>query len=393
MRQSITPRVPSKSPILSRRSTTPKASLHTQSVARLGSPEKIDDDTDVETQSHDSSVRDSRSPVTFAQQEQEEQDGSGQAIPPAAMDQGDESSSSESEGDIEMPDASTYTPPKSEAAKTPNHQSDVASSRLSSPTSSDSDSEDGLPVPKLTPRLSTKSATISSNVANPLRSTLFHHLVSPSNTDSNASPASSIRTNDTQDEVDYQLISSVYEASSPASRPSLTQPAQLNRVNRVEKLNKSSPARPPAIQFGSSLTSLNARKVVPVSQLGVGSGLKSVGKPLLKSTGRDDSDDSSSDSGDDDDSDAESDTLPAAKPSQTFSKVAQQPQRSQPILNEVSTDDEDASVSGSESGSEEEDEEEDSPATKIRKELMAEVAKLHASQGSSQSPVLSRKKR
>lgn len=400
-RRSVTPKAVSGSPVITRRSATPKAAVVSQTMPQSGTPPRIDDEVDIETQSRDSSIRDSRSPVVYTQQEREEQDRLARAKTQAGPEQSDDSSSSDSEDDVEMLDAKMYASPKADVAIPASPQNDIEmeearpSSKLSSPDSlSNSDSDDNLPVPKLTPRLNSNPAPKPSQVANPLRSTLFHHLVSPSNTDSNASPASSVRTNDTQDEVDYQLISSVYEASSPQSRPSLTQPAQVNRINRLEKTNKSSPVRPPAIQFGSSLSLMNAKKVVPGSQLGTsGSGLRSsvTGKPLLKSTGRDDSDDSSSD----EDSDSDESTSPVNNVSQHPVGVSENSQRLQAMMEQDSSSDSE-SGSGSDSGSESEEEipyEEETEAGRIRKELMAEVAKLHASQGSSQSPVLKRKKK
>ena len=401
VRRSITPRPVSLSPVLSRRSITPKASTTSHKTAQPNSSQRLDDEPDHETQSHDGSIRDSRSPVVYTPKEREEQDRLVASRSHAANASSDESSSSESEEDVEMPDVKSQSSPKDNIIMA-NQQADVemndalSYSRLSSPSSmSASGSEDDLPVPKLTSTLksstrTSKSAQVPSSIS--LRSTLFHRLVSPSNTSSNASPASSIRTNDTQDEVDHQLISSVYEASSPAARQPLTQPTPLHSVNRIEKANKSSPVlRPPPIQFGSSLSMMNAKKVVPGSSLSLNGAVRSsTGKPLLKSTGRDDSEDESSES-DADDSEPELPSTSLARPSQV--RPVENDKKPQEKMDNSSTDDDSGSENGSGSesqsdsdsdDSEDDESEEESEAAKIRKDLMAEVAKLQASQGSSQ---------
>lgn len=413
-RRSSTPKQAPQSPVVIRRSTTPKVKASSPVAPRRSSTPKRGNEAEMETQSRDSSSRDSRSPVIYTQKQHEHQSSVRRQQPSSlagdrSIQRSEDSSDSESEEDVEMEEPQVVSSKNDDiVAEDDVDMPDVADPPIlespSSSSASNSDSEDAAPPPKLNPR--SQKASVPSSQILPIKHSTFQSLVSPSNT------PSSCASQDTQDEVDFQLISSLYQASSSAPRstqaPPTSTPRQQTAVNKaamklngaINKGSLSSPAptRPPMIGFGASLQGMNAKKSIPSASAPVrsgGRGPSGNGKPLLKSTGRDDSEEESEESDVDSEDGSSSDDNEKLKAKKLVPKLAMssqqrpahqsRPQQSSQLaamMDEPST----SSDSISDSDSDDEDEsEKESEAAKIRRNLMAEVAKIHMSQSQAQA--------
>jgi hypothetical protein len=162
----------------------------------------------------------------------------------------------------------------------------------------------------------------------------------------------------TQDEVDFQLTSSMFEASSTAIEDTSI------------RIPSSSNATKPKFSIGASLSSLNAKKPI----LGASASNANKAQPLKLAENNDEESEEESEYESNSESSSDSDNKP--EPTQSFPKLRQSQQ--------LESDDSDSdSDSDSESGNDEENEDDEQIA---RNELAAQIAKMASdAQGSTQS--------
>jgi len=339
----------------------PKPSSTQQELASPSpSPNKpdneIEDQANIETQSNNSSIRDSRSPVRYNElsqpfgQPNELSSPESEQIPAKQTEREDSSSVSDSDSDVEMKDA----PLHSSADKV---------------SDSEGDDDNTIQIPKSSlPVVSTKKTsvrTFQEKAAAPKQSTSKDQF-SPS--------GSSL---DTQEEIDDQLISSMIEAlpdtSSPAPGSSVAH--ILNRPNtNGNSNNRSSPPRP-SFGFGASLKVMNEKKKA-FSSSAPAFGLAKGKKPLSlveKMSARNSEEDSNSSS--DSNSDSSDDDDDNKLPPSSAPRSTQIPRKTRDDAESES--DSDSSSSGS-SGSGSEDER-PVTVTAAQRKLQDEIAQMYAS--------------
>lgn len=330
---------------------------------------QVDDQENIETQSNNSSVRDSRSPVRF--NEHSEPLGQQDKIPspdsenPKVQEQDD---SPDDDEDTEMPDVAIETSAVVDDSESEKEDEDF---RVQIPNSSFHPTS----AQKMSPHMSEEKTTRPK----------------PNTCKANTSPSGST---DTQDEVDDQLISSMIEAVPKSSPPA----PQTTKPKTKRNGNASSPLRP-SIGFGASLKGMNEKKKAfsssapAVNQKGKNAKTSLLSK--LKGAVADESEDEESNS-EDDSSDEDITPVATAVNSSQPPRSTQLPSKKSLVHDEDSSSDDSSSSSSSSSGSESESDDE---AERARTDLLAQIAELkskshsQAFPDSSQSPSLARDSR
>ncbi|CAL3962331.1 unnamed protein product [Diplocarpon coronariae] len=338
-----------------------------RSVAmELPKPDLSEDDEDVaihkeidegETQSHNSSSRDSRSPVIFGQHPKSTQ-------PPKALRSASPDSQSSSDSGLTDEEGEEDSDSGAEDQPTPRgknqfidveFEEDISDYDSDAAPEEDEDDDEVVEVPNSSPpalpthkhasKPSPKSAGESQN---------------------NSKDSSSDEGHNTQDELDQQLTSSLYEACSkiPASSTPIYPPT-------------SSLAPRPAMKVGVSLSSLNRNRSLLGSsqavQRAVGTSRQRTLQPIDdqdSDESEEESNDGSSDSSDDDDA-------------KTTVHKSRTDSSARGNVNSLLNTDSDSN--GNTDSDREEDEEQ-----KIRNELTMEIARLHRSDTGIPSPKMYR---
>ncbi|KAH6671130.1 hypothetical protein B0J14DRAFT_595402 [Halenospora varia] len=301
--------------------------------------EEGEEDEDAEMASTRSSERDSRSPPVFNKHREQEiaKPKKSKAAEPESESSSDDDADDESEDPAHKNDASDN--PQERQVEV---EEDEEEEEGSSEEDSDIEMEESTP-----PELPAHKGKGKEKVLEPASSSQLNGLNSKDHTTDESQ--------DTQEEINQQLTSSIYEARST-----------LKSTSPIP--NPSSAAPRPAFKVGASLRGLNEKKQT-ISRIN-GAKTQGVGKLVLREA---------SESGSEEESESESESessssedLPNAKPPTSSARPTSAQKPSKPNSDSSS----DSSSSGSDSESESEDE-----ATRARKALAAQVANF-----SSQAP-------
>jgi len=329
--------------------TSVKANAVAEHLVGSESDDEKDQDIDEdETPSDNSSPRDSRSPVSFSQHTKTTEVVTSLTIASSPSDI--------SLGDEEMLDIDDVNEPAIEGKEQPSLRGSVQEVESEFDASDSEDEQDvRIQVPKSSPPVLPRHKP--SSILTNLDTTLV-------NSSKGALLGKGLNT---QDQIDQQLTSSMYDVHS--SLPAASTPTPVP--------SSSTAIRPPTIKFGASLSSLNQNRL----SLGASSQLKPNiarnGQPWPKfSLAKYDEEGGSEESDSDDDTSSSSsddeDTIPVEK--KTI-KPAPGPRKY--IKNSL------AAASDSDGSDEEEEEEEETEKSRARDELIAQVANMTASsQGS-----------
>lgn len=334
---------------------------------------KIDED---ETQSQISSLRDSsRSPVTFTQQPQLNETPKPQrAVSPEEDDSSEEDEEQDEEVDSDASDASNAEEtPKGKTTQKSNVASskpDEESGSEQSESEEDEDEEDEeeeeseVQVPKSSPELPPYKRSIKPTMTKPG--------LKPSK-----SRLSDLSIN-TQDEVDQQLTSSLYEAlSAPSSSVPPHIPASSNAMITKPKIG---------FGIGASLSSLNkASATLAASSQAKANGARSSSQKLQLAHEEENSDEESEEESEEDDDDSSADEEEEAP--ENKKSISTTIKRSFRV--EDTQKDSDQSDSESDSGSSGDEEEE---KQRLGQELMSQVNAMNSmANGGSQDSIPSPK--
>lgn len=322
--------------------------------------EKMDVD-DEETQSHHTSSReDSHSPISFFEKDEPKKPAS--STPDGSEDEDEDE-------DEEMPDVENVDAKPEVVNSKTTERSKLDQMSLYSSDAESEDEEETKPatrVPKSSPPVPAARTPETKTSITKLK---------------NSKEFSRTDRSNTQDQVDHQLTSSMYEVrSSQSNTPTPKPPA-------------STQARPPSIRFGASLTNLHQKRL----SLGGSSQIKTpIGRTgqlqsKLSQTGDDEDSESSDEDSDADSSDGD---IPAKAPAATQAGVAGSWASSalQPTKpkDKDSNDDDESDNDSPDDSADEKDEE--AQRSRAGDELAAQVAALQSSPYSNKRTLSSPKK-
>jgi len=324
-------------------------SLVSESLAK--SEESVEDNEEI--QSQNTSTRDSRSPVVFSSSKAERRGTT--TIKIEKRSPSPESESESEDGGEEVSSESGEEQDKDRDATVKSSVNAIEDVDMQSEFSSDEDEEEEaeIQIPKSSPPPSLPA--LKSAIKPTVNSRNTESGINPKGNNSKDSNSDSGQ--DTQDEVDQQLTSSLFEVLHPSSS-----------AIRSSAITSSSTATRPKFGLGASLSSLNANKPLFGSQ-----GLKPTSsRPQLKELDEDEEEESEEESEDDESSDDEEAPKQAALKQDTPSKDTKKTQDS-------GSDSFSASDTSSDSESEEDDDPEKTIAENIRNELSQSIKGLESS--------------
>lgn len=296
-------------------------------------PEQSEDEDEIdedETQSQNSSTRDSRSPVVFSQNAETSKPVQAQ------QDQGPESSSEEEESDEDDEEEVTEPTPKAKAKG--NVIMDNEEEEGSEESESESEDEGTeVQVPKSSPPIlpvarPTKVSAPKPNQANTSKTSITEEEMS------------------TQDEIDQQLTSSMFEVRSTANSSAVP---------------SSSSIRPPQLKYGASLTSLNTNK--PLYGSSVGKPSAAARSSQLSRVNVDEGSESESES----EEESDDDTTSSSDEEEDIKKP-----NSRPIGTVTAKKSKPAASESDDSSSEDSSEESVDEETRVRNEVAAQIASM-----------------
>jgi hypothetical protein len=306
-----------------------------------GDEEEIDED---ETQSQNSSTRDSRSPIVFNRIVETSETAHAQRSEPPEFESNseeEENGSASSEGDEDDEQEEDESTPKSKIKEIEMQGGEVEEEQEEESEGSESESEEGteVQVPKSSPPILPVARFTKVSAAKPSQ---------PNNSKTSITEEEM----STQDEIDQQLTSSMFEVRTTVNSSAVP---------------SSSSIRPPQLKYGASLTSLNTNKplygsiaVKPLSAVRSSQPSRVNLDDDSRSESEEESDDNTTSSSDEE----EDDKGPKSRPIATATTRKSQPTAS-------GSEDESENSSNEDSSEESADE-----RTRARNELAAQIASL-----------------